>query len=342
MADIVSVDSCLQIKAQHWQRWFDQPVPRLDNMTPIKASNSSRGRMLLDQLFALYDDLGGSDMAFNFNIPSRYAKWRLGYGPGSAEEFAEEEAIMNWTQTGRRTTRTEKHSMTLEKKKITIFIPDRCEFAGCDKRGRDNVTVCSSCRCAYYCSKDHQVKDWKRHKLDCKTLKKIGFEVQAKPFQTSKELKKYPLGCFPLPTSSKEEKCFICGSSLEEVDITYTECCNLPVCDNEHEYQSMSYSRDFCGRSHWSCTNCFDHRENGHEGDWRECAECNKLQNGARPFRSTNRFCVTPCLERFLPQGSMLTYKCCRVSCSNRILPGHSKTSTTAEGTLCSQCMPLY
>lgn len=330
-------DAYRQLKAQNWQKWFDEPVPAVDNMTPTEASKSARGRMLLDELFALYDNFGSDMGSFNVNVPTRYARWKLGYGPGSAAEFSEEEAIMNWTHPGRRTTRTERHTMKLENKKICMFVPERCEHAGCEKRGRGNVTGCSKCLCVFYCCKDHQVKDWPRHKLDCKVLRKNG--IEGKPFQRSEELKKYPLGCFPLATSSKKEKCFICHSSSDEVDITYTECCNLPVCDNQHEYQTMSYSRNFCGRSHWNYTNCLDHRENGHEGDWRECAECNMPHHGARPFRSTNRFCITPCLERFLPQGSMFTYECDRVGCPNRILPGYSATSTTREGTtVCSEC----
>ena len=140
----------------------------------------------------------------------------------------------------------------------------------------------------------------------------------------------------PIPTGAK---CFICHANASEVDITYTSCCKLPVCDNSHEeYKMMSYSRDFCNRSHTFYTTCSTHRDEDHEGDWRECEECNELTKGVRPFASTNRFCATPCLERFIPQGSMLTYPCDTPSCKLRIFAGHGSITITAAGTICSRC----
>lgn len=349
-------DAMQEFKSQLWQNWFTQPVPRLDNMSPNQACKTARGRKLLDDLLAMYDSFrgggGGGGSSLDMNIPTRYAKWKLGYGPGSAEEFAQEEAVMNLTENSggaRRTQRTERHTKKLEKKKAAIFIPKRCEVVGCEKRG-DDVKACSGCNCAYYCGKEHQLQDWKRHKLDCKALKKLPLELQPRPFESKKELEKYPLGCFQSSSSSSPaaasmpERCFICHSRPSEVDLCYTHCCNLPVCDNAHEYQMMSYSRDFCSRSHDSYTSCSSHCHNEHAGDWRECVQCNRFDEGARPFRSTNRFCITPCLERFLPQGSMLTFACDGKGCKNRMLPGHSSysskldTATGARIKLCSEC----
>merc|ERR1711933_610028 len=34
----------------------------------------------------------------------------------------------------------------------------------------DSLSQCSRCKCAYYCSRDCQVKDWKEHKNLCKML----------------------------------------------------------------------------------------------------------------------------------------------------------------------------
>ncbi len=101
----------------------------------------------------------------------------------------------------------------------------------------------------------------------------------------------------------------------------------------------MSYSKDFCERSHVMYTACNTHHEEGHSGDWRECAECNHLEE-ARPFQSTNRFTVTPCLEKFIPKGSMLTYGCGMEGCKTRMLPGHLTNSFSYLGgiRMCHKC----
>lgn len=33
-----------------------------------------------------------------------------------------------------------------------------------------NLKACGSCTQAWYCSKEHQVQDWKTHKPECKSL----------------------------------------------------------------------------------------------------------------------------------------------------------------------------
>ena len=36
---------------------------------------------------------------------------------------------------------------------------------------KQNLKKCSVCRSVWYCSREHQVEDWRRHKLnECKTL----------------------------------------------------------------------------------------------------------------------------------------------------------------------------
>ena len=337
------------LKSQIWNNWMSEPIPCLNGMTPVQASKTFEGRMLVDQLLDFCDSTtessrGGEGGNIDANIPSDYARWKLGYGPGSKTEFAEEEIIFNHLaspeNTNRSTQRKERHTNKLEKKKASIFIPERCEVEGCTKRGED-VKSCSRCQCIYYCGKHHQQQDWSRHKVECKALSKFDFELQPKPFTPSEEIKKYPLGCFPISKSEAGSKCFICHSTSSEVDITYTQCCNLPVCDNSHEYQIMSYSRDFCYRSHTMYTACSSHYEENHSGDWRECPECNCMSEGARSFSSTNRFCATPCLEKFLPQGSMLTYPCNTSECKARMLPGHSGGTQSGGKNFCTKCKPV-
>lgn len=334
------MDPFVAIKSQMWNRWFQSAIPMLDNQTPIDAAKTPRGRKKLDELLAFYDKMS-ADMPANgspnCNVPTKYAKWKLGYGQGSPQEFIQEESILNYQSSSqqRPTVRKERHTQRLEKKKVAIWIPMRCEVSGCLKRG-DDVKSCSSCGCAYYCGKDHQNQDWNRHKLDCKASRKFG-DLQARPFDPMRELEKYPLLCFPIDGQGDEKqmKCFVCHSSSKEVDITSTKCCNLPVCDNSHEYQQFSYSRDFCERSHLMYTACAHHMQEGHEGDWRSCAKCCGVKNNVRRFLATNGFCATPCLEKFMPQGSMIITGCDNRGCKNRMIPGHSKMSFANGKQLC-------
>ena len=173
----------------------------------------------------------------------------------------------------RPTQRKERHTQKLEKKIVSIYIPRRCEYKGCDKRGYgDELKSCSRCNCSFYCGKEHQVADWSRHKLDCKFISKIS--IKSKAFTFEEELEKYPVGCFPISSPSTNDndanandKCFICHSNTSEVDITYTSCCNIPVCDNSREYVPCSYSRDFCERNHTMYTACDSHYQEEHDGD---------------------------------------------------------------------------
>lgn len=35
------------------------------------------------------------------------------------------------------------------------------------ERVADNLSICSGCRKVWYCSQEHQQRDWKQHKQDC-------------------------------------------------------------------------------------------------------------------------------------------------------------------------------
>jgi len=43
----------------------------------------------------------------------------------------------------------------------------RCGYVHCGHRGAEGLTACSACRIQRYCSKEHQKKDWRHHKLIC-------------------------------------------------------------------------------------------------------------------------------------------------------------------------------
>lgn len=330
-----------EIKHKQWKSWFDDPIPLLENLSPRQAAKTPNGRALLNELFGFYDSMRTGDF-LDCNVPTGYAKWKLNMGPGSAEEFAVEEAILNYQDPRQATVRKERHDKRLNKKKRYIFIPKRCEVPGCTTT--EGVRACNACQCVWYCGKDHQVRDWPRHKLDCKALKKKSDWLHPKAFTTQNELAKYPLGCFPVENKHPDTvtlKCFVCHATPSEVNLGFTPCCNMPICDNEFEYEICSYSRDYCMRSHMRYTMCYTHHEEKHEGDWRECEQCNANDDKARPFSTTNGFNVTPALEFSIPQGSFITRPC--ASCKNRILPGHdgSTFTTRSDGTqkeVCSDC----
>jgi len=337
------------IIGQMWRQWFVQPVPALEDMTPTQAATTAHGRSLLESLFSMYNGYDGyatNDSNLTPNVPPPFARWKLGFGPGSAEEFREELMILSKgaPMAGGPPNifgASQPNSMGLDgpsnnKKKLSsqskllrkqrsMFTPQRCELPGCLER---DVKKCSSCRLAFYCCIEHQKADWARHKKDCKHLKKSN--LRRKYFTTAAELEKFPLGCFPLPPPPKGTplKCFVCGATESEVDIQLTECCGAPICDNEGEYQMFSYSRDFCARSHSRYTRCAAHSNEGHSGDWRECERCDENMGGgganeARCWYSTNGFNLTPGLESRMPQGMNITKGC--DGCGKRITPGHDQ-----------------
>lgn len=63
----------------HWERWFETPVPMLENQTPRQAATSERGRELLKALFHHYQALQAKSAATNlFNPDISALKARLG------------------------------------------------------------------------------------------------------------------------------------------------------------------------------------------------------------------------------------------------------------------------
>ncbi len=56
----------------------------------------------------------------------------------------------------------------LDKEDILTMNVNKCGNIGCENKSN---FVCSNCHLVYYCSKEHQKLDWKRHKLNCKEIK---------------------------------------------------------------------------------------------------------------------------------------------------------------------------
>ena len=73
------------------------------------------------------------------------------------------------------------------------------------------------------------------------------------------------------PGAERPARCGLCGKSKS---LTRTECCGNWICDDEDSYELFSYARNSCARNHRRYTLCGSHYEEGHEGDWRDCADC--------------------------------------------------------------------
>jgi len=121
-----------------------------------------------------------------------------------------------------------------------------------------------------YCCLEHQKQHWATHKPDCKKLQEM--HLWAKFYDAKKQLEQNPIGNLQLKTEQKQ--CGICGASNRRLKRTH--CCKNWVCDNEDQYQLMSYSRDFCSRSHDRYTLCGACKECWNHGspDWRTCKKC--------------------------------------------------------------------
>jgi hypothetical protein len=55
---------------------------------------------------------------------------------------------------------------------VSTFGEEFLEPSTCAVCGREAMKRCSKCRVEWYCSRDCQVKDWKRHKPICQELNK--------------------------------------------------------------------------------------------------------------------------------------------------------------------------
>ena len=67
-----------------------------------------------------------------------------------------------------------------------------------------------------------------------------------------------------------------CGLCGKQGPLILTDCCNRPVCDDQHMYKPFSYSRVSCARNHERYTVCHHHIVEHPEETcyWRDCGKC--------------------------------------------------------------------
>ncbi|CAG9461830.1 unnamed protein product [Pedinophyceae sp. YPF-701] len=184
-----------------------------------------------------------------------------------------------------------------------------------------------------YCSTECQKSDWPRHKKECKHIARLG--LWGCPFTDEQMLARQPLGTAGVadaPARDGPRECGICGRTSP---LKRTACCGEWVCDRDDEYELMSYSREFCHRSHERYTICGTHHsDRNHRGDqdWRTCGVCEAdfagQIPGTRLWYSTNGYNFVPGLEAQYPKGSFITTECCE--CRRRLYLGTESYSAKA------------
>lgn len=129
-----------------------------------------------------------------------------------------------------------------------LFIPMRCELAGCGAGSDAALSRCGKCKLVLYCGAEHQRADWMRHKVECAHLKRLG--LWGFTFDPAEELAKYPRGgkgSLQPDLVAGKPACGVCGSTSKRLE--RTECCGLWLCNDEDSYVPFSYSREFCSRA---------------------------------------------------------------------------------------------
>jgi hypothetical protein len=248
-----------------------------------------------------------------------------------------------------------------ERRHRVLFVPKRCEVAGCSAVGAA-VKRCAHCRCVFYCGREHQQADWARHKVrsqrsavdralllrrgkltralgcrqvDCAHVATLLLEPVR--YDVAAELAARPLGsaprdCAGLPGAAAAPdappRCSLCGGTTR---LQRTRCCNSWVCDDGGDGR-----HDPCARNHNRFTLCAQHSESrGHtsSADWRACTQCATFSGDLR-WRSCNGHNVAPLT---LPQATPLTQPCSQ--CGGRIFRGfESYVQLPSSALLCNGC----
>ena len=85
-----------------------------------------------------------------------------------------------------------------------------------------------------------------------------------------------------------KERCFICGKST---NLIRTLCCDMPICDDSHEYVVFSYAHNSCFRNHDRYTLCSYHHHEEHKGNWQTCKKCrDEFETEMYVYYGTNEY----------------------------------------------------
>ncbi|KAF9476776.1 hypothetical protein BDN70DRAFT_897055 [Pholiota conissans] len=173
---------------------------------------------------------------------------------------------------------------------------------------------CSACHRVAYCSPEHQQLAWKKHKKLCKILQKS---------QRGE------------PTPDPESYCGLCGK--EDGPLRTTICCGKIICDDYDKYKMFSYSNESCSRNHDRYTSCCYHHNEGHDGDWKTCEDCeDDHEEEMRAWYGTNNCNF---LDDLHPDPPSFTPKKCS-QCNKMIkLNSEAYSRLPTGGILCQSCL---
>ncbi|XP_060532208.1 prolyl hydroxylase EGLN3 [Cylas formicarius] len=115
----------------------------------------------------------------------------------------------------------------------------------------ENLSRCARCKVTFYCSKEHQKKDWKKHKHTCREIVGLGNSVEAKYGNTV-----HNRASAPLPVEGSSESEILCA-----VDETLTDnhCDEKNSVDNNLKYKSSMAIKYFPEISLTSSGALFEH-----------------------------------------------------------------------------------
>jgi hypothetical protein len=121
-------------------------------------------------------------------------------------EYNGQRGEIKWTN--KKTKEKGRHVIQLENKKIKVkyedlilLRPQVCSQAGVKMK-------CGACKSVSYCCKEHQKRDWNRHKATCKKIvaQRKSVEVQKMMYMEPKKTKKYHRGKNARQNNLKTEK----------------------------------------------------------------------------------------------------------------------------------------
>ena len=249
--------------------------------------------------------------------------------------------------------RSHAQRLALGRRQRAVWVPIRCENAGCRVKDPKRLRPCKRCGVVFYCGEACRDEDRAAgHGAECEALAML--QLEAIPFRSADELRKWPLRVearerlpsgWPHDAPEVEEgcgprQCFVCGG---DEDVELAPCCGIPVCrtveggiydDPDDNCARFHATRSLCGL-HW-------HERHTSSPDFRTCPEC-RARYDAQPWRcpeGVTGACATPLLEISVPQGKRYTAECSMEGCFHRILPGvDAAAGPDADGFLaCPRC----
>ncbi|ODM93637.1 RNA-binding protein 42 [Orchesella cincta] len=111
----------------------------------------------------------------------------------------------------------------------------------CKLCGRESTSFCRNCCVTYYCCKEHQISDWKRHKKICSSVKSIKDANGLRELVATKDIaqgeiffQELPIIVFPFPKRQLQITCLECCSPIQTCDhVVPCSNCGWELCSTD-------------------------------------------------------------------------------------------------------------